>query len=360
MVFLTKKQRHEVHRPRMVPPTPPQPRCAQNCDELCPWYDFACWQDCYDMCTGKTLTDIYPGVQSPGAVPGLRTSGDPVPARPNPSLAAISRPTTRFERRARSRMLWRNPMLARSPVLITNPSAARVLIAVLAAAGLGYGAYRLFGTEARAAVVRTPPPMTEDEAVEAALQRGGSRDQMANMAYWASHPECPTKLDSGNPTHAGCVQVWRRLRDKIAARQTGQKKPGKSPPPPSPQDECDPLDPTTWGAGNICFHDGTRWKRVPEAAPPPATEEKLARTKEEAMANAFVYVDRWWAEDGKNWSDDTWEYSSNVTMIYDTEAWHGKIPDHMVGWQCVFQKEARRLGREPLVQLFSGTPVGCL
>jgi hypothetical protein len=43
-----------------------------------------------------------------------------------------------------------------------------------------------------------------------------------------------------------------------------------------PQDECDPLDPSTWGNGMLCAPWEGRWVAVPEWAPPPAetpTEE---------------------------------------------------------------------------------------
>lgn len=178
-----------------------------------------------------------------------------------------------------------------------NPKGPGALIVALLVAGVGFIGYKLFGKKAKAAEKGPPPPMTEDEAVEAALQRGGSQGEMANMAYWASHPECPVKLEPNNPAHATCVQIWLRLRDKIAARQTGQKKPTKPPPPPSPQDECDPLNPDTWKPGHICFHDGTRWINMPEAA---GNGEVCSRSWVEGkMApNVFDWVIRCPAQNG--------------------------------------------------------------
>lgn len=34
---------------------------------------------------------------------------------------------------------------------------------------------------------------------------------------------------------------------------------------PARADECDPINPNTWGAGNICDFDGTRWVRKPKS-----------------------------------------------------------------------------------------------
>jgi hypothetical protein len=88
---------------------------------------------------------------------------------------------------------------------------------------------------------------------------------MANAAYWLSHPECPRQIDPNDPSHADCVAIWKRLRKRIDDRLAGKKKaPEKPPPPITPQDECDPLDPDSWGTGNICAHDGSRWVREPE------------------------------------------------------------------------------------------------
>ena len=44
----------------------------------------------------------------------------------------------------------------------------------------------------------------------------------------------------------------------------------------TPQDECDPLDPSTWGEGWLCVDWEGRWITVPAAAPPPASTQQAS------------------------------------------------------------------------------------
>lgn len=140
-----------------------------------------------------------------------------------------------------------------------------VILALVAAAAVAVGKKKT--GDVPAPVPPSKRPMSEEEAVEAAIQRGGSRDTMTNMVYWASHPDCPQKLDGDDPSHEWCLKIWLRLRDKINARlRKPPKKPPKAPPPPTSRDECDPLDPGTWGSGTCVFKEG-RWRREPFAEP---------------------------------------------------------------------------------------------
>jgi len=58
----------------------------------------------------------------------------------------------------------------------------------------------------------------------------------------------------GKPGKNTQAMLEQALANRDAAQSQGQ----------APQDECDPLDPSTWGPGNVCVLEGGRWKAVPE------------------------------------------------------------------------------------------------
>jgi hypothetical protein len=108
--------------------------------------------------------------------------------------------------------------------------------------------------------------LTEEEAIALAIEEGGTRDEMANNAYWDSHPECPQKLDAKDPSHASCIKIWKRIRKKLDDYLDGKKPPPKSPPKPPPEPppkpapepspptkKCDSYNATTWPRGTICI-----------------------------------------------------------------------------------------------------------
>ena len=83
------------------------------------------------------------------------------------------------------------------------------VIAVIAAAAAGGGKKRKRGE-------RLPDfEWTEDEAIEMAIIAGGTLSEMANDAYWTSHPECPHQIDPNNPDHIECIEIWSAIYDEI-------------------------------------------------------------------------------------------------------------------------------------------------
>jgi hypothetical protein len=81
---------------------------------------------------------------------------------------------------------------------------------------------------ARAVLPRPRPsvdPALELAAEQVVAGRGDGTDLMslADQAYRVARPSCPATLDPDDPSHAGCVGDWLRLRDLVAA---------KLPPPP--------------------------------------------------------------------------------------------------------------------------------
>ncbi len=81
----------------------------------------------------------------------------------------------------------------------------------------------------------------------------GPATKSAVRAFQQDHQAALGNPDGkpGKNTQALLEQV---LADRGQAQSQGQ----------APQDECDPLDPSGWGSGNVCAIQDGRWVRVPE------------------------------------------------------------------------------------------------
>lgn len=113
------------------------------------------------------------------------------------------------------------------------------------------------------------PPVEDDElepgdlspadAIQQAIAEmrpGDSLDDATNRAYWLAYPDCPEVLDSENPDHDECVDLWMNMRKAIdtAVSEGAQE----------PDGQCDPLDPSTWPEGMICVDTSGGWRALPK------------------------------------------------------------------------------------------------
>ena len=55
-------------------------------------------------------------------------------------------------------------------------------------------------------------------------------DWLANVAFWESYPDAPSKLDSKDARHKGHIAAWMRIRDYVARSLDAQKKVPPEPP----------------------------------------------------------------------------------------------------------------------------------
>ena len=97
----------------------------------------------------------------------------------------------------------------------------------------------------------------------------GSKTKAAVLAFQKDHMPESDGWD-GKPG----TKTQTALRKAEAARTMEQLVAAQDSPQQASQlvDECDPLDPGTWGSGNVCVFDGSRWvrKRAQVAAPKPS------------------------------------------------------------------------------------------
>jgi hypothetical protein len=109
----------------------------------------------------------------------------------------------------------------------------------------------------------SPDVPSESDAIDTAVKQGGTIDQMTNRAYWASHPECPHKLDPADPTHAECIAIWSRLRDRVK-----QKADGKKPGPTAETCDVDQIRPRTVdGKKQMWMCIGQVWQPIKKILP---------------------------------------------------------------------------------------------
>ena len=90
------------------------------------------------------------------------------------------------------------------------------------------------------------------------------------------------------------------LRQAEAARLEGQRTAVQKQPQKKTQvaDQCDPLDPGTWGSGNVCVFDGTKWARQrAQVKPAPKAPSKPASDSD---SGGNCYPDRSGTWDIKN------------------------------------------------------------
>lgn len=74
-------------------------------------------------------------------------------------------------------------------------------------------------------------PSPEEAVLEAREILGpvASADDVADMAYAAAYPECPTVLDPNDPKHQGCIAAWMALKKMAAPKGPAPSKPARGP-----------------------------------------------------------------------------------------------------------------------------------
>jgi len=127
--------------------------------------------------------------------------------------------------------------------------------------------------------------------------RYGPATKAAVLAFQMDHMPKSDGWDEkpGPKTQAALEQVE-------AARLQGQQQQAKQQPQKKAQvvDECDPLDPGTWGSGNVCVLSDNRWVRQKARVAAPKTKDSAALTCD--SGKQFVIP-----ASKENWPDQAWD-----------------------------------------------------
>ncbi len=106
----------------------------------------------------------------------------------------------------------------------------------------------------------------------------GPDTKAAVRAFQEDHKDTLGKPD-GKPGKNTQSMLEQALANRDAAQAQGQ----------APQDECDPLDPGTWGQGRVCVLEGGRWMSVAEGQEPAQDLSALPSVSDKIYGNSIIF-----------------------------------------------------------------------
>lgn len=133
---------------------------------------------------------------------------------------------------------------------------------------------------------------------------GRARGRKANVSKKRQTNPTPlqwTALVAGGATALGLTFVALRRMTEPSERSnhrpvpgapTPTEPPGTTLPPQTPVDECSPLDPATWGTGNLCIYDKPQQRWVRYAVPPegPQGEQYVYKCTAEIVDDHLPFI----------------------------------------------------------------------
>lgn len=163
--------------------------------------------------------------------------------------------------------------------------------------------------------------------------RYGSATKSAVMAFQKDHMPNPEDWD-GKPGPKTQAVLQRVEADRVSGQQEeAQKFPEEAE---QIIDECDPLDASTWGSGNVCEWTGSRWVRAtakmsptPKAKASPAPEPEPTPAPKPTGKAWSPYKPSTWPSktfpigDGRPWS---WLPNNTLVRLPERDSWFYRIP----------------------------------
>jgi len=126
----------------------------------------------------------------------------------------------------------------------------------------------------------------------------GPDTKAAVWAFQVDHKDALGNPD-GKPGKNTQAMLEQALANRDAAQSQGQ----------APQDECDPLDPGTWGQGRVCVLEGGRWMSVAEGQEAVEDLSALPSVSDRIYGNSIIFSpDLSNIHIGRNWRYKTLEH----------------------------------------------------